>query len=100
MRLIVCVCRVVRHGRREVQHIVVVTFLEDLVKDAFSRVVSDLDKVDLRCVPFGMDGDEVGAGFLGAHRARHCVAGFEALVDHSSTDEAVSTRDEYMRHDW
>jgi hypothetical protein len=47
MRLKVRVCRVVWHGRRNVQHIVVVTLLEDLVEDAFGRVVGDLDKVDL-----------------------------------------------------
>jgi hypothetical protein len=47
MRLKVRVCWVVWHGGRDVQYIVVVTLLEDLVKDAFSRVVGDLDKVDL-----------------------------------------------------
>jgi hypothetical protein len=47
MRLKVRVCRVVWHGRCDVQHIVVVTLLEDLVKDAFGCVVGDLDKVDL-----------------------------------------------------
>jgi len=47
-----------------------------------------------------MDGDKVGAGFLGAHAARHGVAGLEALVDHGRADEAVGARDESVRHSW
>jgi hypothetical protein len=98
MRLKVRIGRIVRHRRRNMQHVVVVAFLKDLVKDAFGCVVGDLDKVDLRSVPFGVYGHKVGAGFLGAHAACDGVAGFEGLVDHGCADEAIGACDEDVRH--
>lgn len=98
MRLKVGMRRVVWHGRSNMQHVVVVAFLEDLVKDALGRVVGDFHPVDLGCVPFGVDGDEVRAGFLGPHAAGDGVAGFEGLVDHGCADEAIGTGDEDVWH--
>ena len=98
MCLKVCMGRIIRHRCSNVQHVVVIAFLKDLIKDTLGCVVGDLYEVDLRSIPLWMYGHKFGAGPFGADTSCDSVPCLERLVDHRRTNEAIGTCDEYFRH--
>src|SRR3979411_3163284 len=88
---------VVQQGRRSVDYVVKVMAVEDLVPDAFGRIILYDDEVQMACV-FGMPVEDLLAFRGAAHGASDLVSGADELVEDVCSDEAVGAREEDGGH--